>query len=112
MTMESVGKWCFIIGLVLVLVLAILALVNVSLAWAAPLLVILGLIVGFLNISGSETTPFLVAAIALLVMPASILGEIAWIGGFLMNFVSFLAAFTAPVALVVAIKAVIAHASD
>ncbi len=112
MSMEGIGKWCFIIGLILVLIAAIAAVAGVTMSWVGPVLVILGLIVGFLNISSSETTPFLVAAIALLILNPAILGEVMWIGGFLTQLIWYLIAFVSPVALVVAVKTIISHASD
>ena len=80
------------------------------------MLVILGLLVGFLNITEKETTPFLVAAIALLatgsatdslkIIPPKALGI------FLASAVNNIAAFVAPGAILVAVKAIWALAKD
>src|SRR3989344_8070442 len=84
---RKMGEWAFIIG---VLVAVIIGLFSGSLqentsGWLILLLVILGLIVGFLNISESETTPFLVAAVALLITgtASESLRIIPTIGGYL-----------------------------
>ena len=75
------------------------------------LLVILGLIVGFLNITEKETTPFLVAAAALMLTGTSVgtLNSIdlgVSLGKYLAGIVSQIAVFVAPAAVVVALKAI------
>jgi len=110
MEMDMIGKWCFLIGIVLAI---ILGLFGSAIPMSGLILVILGLIVGFLNVSGRETTPFLVAAIALLVVAGSSgLSVIPVIGMYLEGIVVAIAAFTAPAALVVALKSVISASND
>lgn len=96
-----IGHWAFIGGLIV----AVLAgFVEVP---ALPLvLFVLGLIVGFLNITEKENTPFLVAVIALLLIGVAglQLGKLTPIVvPILENFIAFVAAG----ALIVAIKQVI-----
>jgi hypothetical protein len=57
----KIGKWAFIIGLVL----AVLAGLLFQPGWALWVLAILGVIVGFLNITAEETRGFLLASIFL-----------------------------------------------
>ena len=67
---NQLGKWAFIIGAVLAIVMGIgvgLGQAWGSNAWLVLLLVILGLVVGFVNISMKEVQGFLIAALALLV---------------------------------------------
>ena len=110
MDLEMIGRWAFLIGVILAIVLGLLGDV---IPMGGLILVVLGLIVGFLNVSGRETTSFLVAAIALLVVAgSSSLEVIPVIGVYMKSIVMTLAAFTAPVALVVAIKAVISAERD
>lgn len=99
--LKIIGYWAFIGGLIV----AVLAgFVEVP---ALPLvLFVLGLIVGFLNITEKESTPFLVAVIALLLVGVSglQLGKLTAITvPILENFIAFVAA----AGLVVAIKQVI-----
>ena len=61
MNLEKIGKWAFIIGLVI----AVLAGLFYQPAWAIWVLAILGVIVGLLNVTGEDTRGFLLAAIAL-----------------------------------------------
>lgn len=63
--MKEVGKWAFIVGLII----AVLA--SFITGYAAIILLalfILGLVVGFLNVSNKDHVKFLVAAISLLVL--------------------------------------------
>ena len=61
------GGWAFLIGVVLALVLGLFNLVNSSLA---TLLVVVGVVVGLLNVKDEETTPFLMAGVALIIASA------------------------------------------
>ena len=110
---SKLGQWAFIGGIVIALLLALVP------QWKGQLtlvLVILGLVVGLLNISEKETTPYLVAAIALLatgsatdslkVIPPAVLGD------YLVGAVQNIAAFVAPGAIVVAVKAIWALSKD
>ena len=84
---------------------------NVSLA-----LVIMGLLVGLFNITGKEILPYLIAAIALVVVgtaePFTALNDVAdGFGNHLNLIVVYMAIFTAPAAVIQAIKAGISLAS-
>jgi len=106
---KSIGRWAFIIGLVLAVIIALL---GTGYEWPVYILLVLGLIVGLLNISDKEVGPFLVAAIAFM-LTFMALGEIAdaipWIGVYLGNFFVMVRAFIAPAAAVVAFKELFAH---
>jgi hypothetical protein len=101
--LNRIGFWAFIIGLVLCVV--------AGFAWAnnngiVIALIILGLIIGFLNITGKETMLFLIATIALMVtgrvfQPLSVLS----IGEHLDNVLTYVATLMAPAAIIAAIKA-------
>ena len=110
---KELGKWAFIIGVVVALILGIVGGIGSSLgatatAWLGLLLVVLGLIVGFSNITAKEATLFLVAAIALLVAnTAGLTGLntlIPYLGSIFAGIVTFLLVMVAPAALVVAVK--------
>ncbi|MAH51362.1 hypothetical protein CMI37_36435 [Candidatus Pacearchaeota archaeon] len=109
MELDLVGKWAFIIGLV-VAVLAALAGDVIGASTVLLILFILGLVVGFLNIDKANTTEFLVAVIALLILGVGSIGALSIIGTTLAYVESILGNFTAFVgaaALVVSIKAII-----
>ena len=109
---SKLGEWSFLVGIALAIVVGIF---TSSLgSWTGNLtllLVVLGLVVGFLNISEKETTPFLVAAVALMLTATSVgtLNSIdlgVSLGKYLAGIVSQIAVFVAPAAVVVALKAI------
>jgi len=62
--MKLIGKWAFVIGVLLAVILGFLGKVDQT---VAIVLVLLGLIVGLLNITSKEATPFLLAGVSLLI---------------------------------------------
>lgn len=105
--MEKVGKWAFIAGLVL----AVVAGLGVQATWIAWVLVVLGLVVGFLNVTAQESRGFLLAAIGLM-LSATAVQTIPFVGGIVTRIVSNVIVFIAPAVLVVALKALFETAKD
>ena len=99
MNREMIGKWAFIIGLVL----AELAGLFFQPGWAIWILAILGVIVGLLNVTAEETRGFLLASIAL-TLSASALNTIPIIGTALSYVLPFVVAFVAGAMIVVDLK--------
>lgn len=62
-----VGAWAFLIGVVLAVILGFLGEINQTMA---VILVIIGLIVGLLNIADEEATPFLMSGTVLIIASA------------------------------------------
>ena len=62
-----IGSWAFLIGVILAVVLGLLGMVSGI--WVT-ILVVIGLIVGLLNITESETTPFLLSGAVLIIASA------------------------------------------
>lgn len=108
-TLDKVGGWAFIIGLVLAILIAIF---GAEATWPIYLLLFLGLVVGILNIGHKEVGSFLLAAVAFMFTFTS-LGKVAEIipvlGEPLARFFSLMNTFVAPAAAVVAFKALFAH---
>lgn len=111
----KIGEWAFIIGVILAVLFGFVKADK----WegiVTLVLVIAGLIVGFLNVTEKETIPFLVAAVALMVTSNADLKVIndliPSVGTWLQNIVANIAVFVAPGAVVVAIKAIRALAKD
>lgn len=101
--MAKVGVWAFIIGLILALVFSIINPLGLV-QWETIVMVILGLIVGFLNISGAETKLYLIAAIAFIIASSVLAGVLSqW--PFLATLFSAFITFTAPGAIVVSFRA-------
>jgi zinc transporter ZupT len=99
MNRELIGKWAFIIGLVL----AVLAGIFFQPGWAIWVLAILGVIVGLLNVTAEETRGFLLASIAL-TLSATALNTLPVIGTVLSYVLPFVVAFVAGGMIVVALK--------
>jgi hypothetical protein len=107
MNTKKIGGWAFILG-VLIAVIAGVVPFGPYAQWISAVLVVLGLVVGFLNISSKEVNDFLIAAIALTTIAVSSAGLalIPAFGGFLAAMVNYIAVFVAPAALVVALKSI------
>lgn len=100
------GEWAFVVGIVFAIVLAFFP-DLVEAGTSGVILIILGALVGLWNITSRETTTFLVAAIALMLIGAGGLQSVPVIGDSLDNFAVNISAFAAPAAFIVALKAII-----
>jgi ATP synthase protein I len=105
--MAKIGKYAFIIGLVLAVVAALL----LQASWVMWVLAVLGLVVGFLNVSKEETRSFLLAAIGLILAATSV-QVLPLVGDLLTRIMSNLVVFIAPAVLVVALKSLFETAKD
>lgn len=95
-----IGRWALIGGLILCVLAAF-----TTISYLLTILFVAGLIVGFLNITEKESTPFLVAVITLLLIGVGGLqlgGLTKLVASILQNFIAFIAA----AGLVVALKQV------
>ena len=111
---SKMGQWAFIVGIVIAVAVSLFKVSDTVGGWLVLLLVILGLIVGLLNVTEKETTPFLIAAAALLITGTAgdSLKIIPVIGGYLQDIVQNIAVFVTPAAIFVAVKAIWALAKD
>jgi hypothetical protein len=100
MKLEMVGKWAFIIGLVLAVVVGYIFQAQ----WVVWVLAILGVIVGLLNVTREDTERFLLAAIAL-GLSVTALSTVPVLGLQITNVLGYVAAFVAGAMVVVALKA-------
>lgn len=121
-TAALVGRYAFLLGVLLGVVWAIIAIINPVVATntvVLSLLVILGIVVGLLNISAKETLPFLLASAVLVIMfgfGATYLGIVGqgsafdFIGKFLQGLLTYLMILVVPSGIVVALKELYAFA--
>ena len=114
---RKMGEWTFTIGVLIAVVIGLFSsnIQGTDLeGWLVLLLVVFGLIVGFLNITEKESTPFLVAAAVLLITGTAggSLSIIPAIGDYLESIVSKIAVYVAPAAIVVALKSIQSLARD
>lgn len=106
--MEKVGSWSFIIGFVIALLLGAIGTRSPTIVYT---LLVLGLIVGILNISDREIVPFLVATVAL-VVAGSAAAAIEQIPGIIDNILVNITIFVVPAAVIASVKAIYALASN
>ncbi len=102
MKLAIIGRWSFLLGIII----SLLAGLGGQIPFLMTILLILGLIVGFLNITDEESMPFLVSVIALLIIGLAglQLGKATpVIVAILQNFITFVSA----AALIVAVKQVL-----
>ncbi len=115
---SKIGVWSYLAGLLIAIVVGVLSqlgngtgLTGLTIA----ILAILGVIVGLLNISDDEVSTFLLASIAFVVASSGMAAIFNTLGSNfvgLTTFMSAIAVFTAPGALVVAFKALYNVAKD
>ena len=105
--MAQLGKWAFTVGLVI----AVVGGMGSTQTWFAWVLVLLGLVVGFLNITDRESQRFLLAAIALIVAAAA-WSMLPYVGGYLSAILNNIIAFIGAAVLVVALKVLFETAQD
>ncbi|MBI5872301.1 hypothetical protein HZB88_04430 [archaeon] len=107
----KIGRIAFIIGVILALLIGLFGW-GASTA-AISILIVIGLIVGLLNISEKEMTGFLFAVLVLVVIAkfgGDILSLVAGVGVYLQGILNALITFIVPTAIIVALKAVYALA--
>ena len=109
----NTGRYVFLLGLAVAIVAGLIAASKAGLGnygkWVPLILVILGVIVGFLNITPAERHAFLVAAIALVMLGLTkaafaplIFGSFN-LGAYLSSMISYLVVFVAPAAAIAAV---------
>ncbi len=98
--MQKLGQWAFIVGLVI----AVAGGLGFEASWFAWILAVLGLAVGFLNVTGEETQGFMLASIGL-ILSATAVSSLPYVGDVLTRVMGNFVIFIAPAVLVVALKA-------
>ena len=110
---KKIGNYLFIAGVILAIVLGLFAktdAVKSTADWLWLVLVVLGLVVGFLNVSGKETKEFLLVTVALVVVTYAAKSQVdswetlKWIGPYLSGVFNSILAFVVPASVVVALK--------
>ncbi|MGA2767856.1 MAG: hypothetical protein ABSF24_06010 [Candidatus Bathyarchaeia archaeon] len=134
MEMEKIARWAFVAVVVIAIVMGLVVgyMANVATAhfsdsnvtnasaYVTLILVILGIVVGFISVTAKEVTPFLVAAIALIVAGLSSVGY-PNIWYFFLNYgtlnllyywateiLTYIVAFVAPAVVIIALRSLLA----
>ncbi|MBS3167809.1 hypothetical protein J4216_01660 [Candidatus Woesearchaeota archaeon] len=115
-TSEMIGGWSFIVGALIALILGVIP-STANKPWVIGLLLVLGVIVGLINITDKEIVPFLIACVAFLVA-APTFGAAVAAGGFgatfswLTRILTHIGVFVVPAAVIASIKAIMALAGS
>ncbi len=124
MASQKIGSYAFLVAVIIAVLVGLIAalmptMINADMAGIIALvLVILGLIVGFLNIKDKHVTDFLIATIAVAMVGNITAGGfmsmagISIIGSIIANIVGQIVLVVAPAALVVGLKQIIALAKE
>lgn len=105
---SKLGGWAFLIGVILALVLGFLGQLNATWTW---ILVIIGLIIGLLNITEAEVDSFLMAGVVLIIASA-FGGSVVSAVPVLNNILQALLAIFVPATIIVAIRHVFSLARN
>lgn len=128
MEMEKVARWAFVAVVVIAIVMGLVVgyMVNIAAAhfsdsnvananaYVTLILVILGIVVGFISVTAKEVTPFLVAAIALIVAGLSNIwsllenGTLNLLYYWATEILTYIVAFAAPAAVIIAVRSLLA----
>ena len=100
---QTFGRWAFIVGVALAVIAGVVPALQIE-TWVRFVLVLLGAIVGLMNVTGKETQEFLIATVALLL--ASTAGALPDLGVRVSLVLTNIIAFVSPAAIVVALKAI------
>jgi hypothetical protein len=114
---NKVIAYAFMVGVLIALVLGLLSkwVPENATPWLVSLLVLAGIVVGFFNITASETKDFVLFITALVLISANAASAFAgleWAGEHLQNVLNMLMAFLVPAGIVVGVKAVLNLARD
>ena len=106
--LQRIGSWVFILGVIVAIVIPIFT--DFS-PWLSSLLIILGLAIGFLNITIAETQTFLLAALALVIVSgfsstSEVITEVARIGPVLGRIFNAILLLVVPATIIVALRSI------
>ena len=101
----AIGHYSFLVGALFAILTGIFS-GYMSTPVIVSILVVLGIIVGILNITVKETKEFLIATIALMLAGAINLGIIPYVGLLLRSILSNIVVFVVPAAVIVALKTI------
>jgi len=106
-TNNKIGAWAFFIGVILAIIFAFLSMQT----WVIWLFLLVGILVGLLNISDAEAKPFLLAGAILVIISAlsrNVFASVRYVPNFLANLMTI---FT-PATIIVALKSVFTLAKN
>ena len=108
-----IGAWAFLIGVVLAIIIGLFGeAISPASSWPYIVLVVLGLVVGFANVADKESTTFLMASLALVIVSGLANNTLIFISNIspilnsLSNVMAALMVLFVPATIIVALKTV------
>ena len=108
---NAIGAWAFLIGVVLAIILGLFQSNLGNVTWIPVVLVLIGLVVGLLNVGASENSNFLLASVSLVIvafMGSAVLQVVPQVA----NILSALMVLFVPAAVIVALRTIFVIARD
>ncbi len=112
-SLQSIGSWAFLLGVVVAIIAGALLPDKSATPTVTSFLVLLGTVVGLLNITTKETNSFLLASVSLVLVTAlggSVVSGVVSIGQYLGSMLDSILVFVVPATIVVALKSIFALA--
>ena len=103
---SNLGHYAFLVGILIAIIIGLFPTTETIRSAVTVILVVLGIVVGLLNITARETTESLVAAIALMTASAANYMVIPNLGGVLQTILEYIVTFVAPAAIIVSLKTI------
>jgi hypothetical protein len=113
-SIAAMGRWAFLIGIVVALIAGLVT-KMIGQEWTMSILIVMGLIVGFFNVTESETKDYLMASVSMVIVTwigGDIIGNVAVVGEYLKNVLNAMTIFVVPATILVALKAIYSLAKD
>lgn len=109
---KKIGQYAFILGVVLAIVLGLFSgfIPADATPWLVSVLILAGLVVGFLNVTGKDTKEFILVATALVIVSFAMsqgtqyLSQVEIIGSYLQDIFNSIMAFVVPATIVIGLK--------
>ena len=111
-SLQAIGSWYFLLGVFVAIIAWALLLTdksNPALTTVTSFLVLLGTIVGLLNVTTRETNAFLLASVALVLVSGfgiTVYSDVLRVGPYLQAMLVAILQFVVPATIVVALKAI------
>jgi uncharacterized membrane protein len=112
---EDLGAYVFAVGLAIAFIAAFFSMSTNAEKIVTGTLIVLGIVIGFLNISQKETVPFLVSSLVLVLVTGpflGLIGQVFFTSKVLVQMFTYLIAFVVPAALIVTLKTIFITAKD
>lgn len=111
-SLQAIGSWAFLLGVFIAIIAGALLLTdksNPALTTVTSFLVLLGTIVGLLNITRKETNSFLLASVVLVLVSGfgiTVYSDVLKVGPYLQAMLVAILEFVVPATIVVSLKAI------